>query len=657
MTHLGADAAAPLSADEQARLGEHEAACIMPAPTDAGVPKAKLHGRVADRQFAYKDADGKILGYICRWDAHNGAGKEIRPLTFWRNGTGKGSWQFKTWPDQRPLFGLDQLAAQPDAIVLLTEGEKAAEAVEHGPLADAFKWAKHRVIGMTWPGGVKAIDHADFSPLVGRDVIVLPDHDVPGEAAADALVDVLAKVGVTRLRRWHPPEQANVKWDIADEVPDGITPEVMVKTMLEASDIGLRIVKTLAEFLADFHPPDYLIDGLLQKHFCYSLTGATGAGKTAIALLVSALVASHTPGRKLGSHEVEHGRVVYIAAENPTDIKMRLIGMAAKLKLDIDPRDFLAVEQIEALEKDMPRIEREIAELRRRRPRHRRHRPELVPGRQRKRQPADARPRQAPAQALRPAGTAVRCCTVPPDQVRQRSRKPAAARRWQLHRRGRWQISPPGYTTATCATCTGPANSAAPTSTRSPSASPPSPPPTLTDSKGRLLPTVMAELVTEAEAAATEEAAVDQEDKMLIAMHRRPDGSLIQWATDCRWFVAGDPTKPNKALAHRVANRLKRDKLVAGEERRNLALTKTGKAAAKKALAQQASKAEKQVPARGAAGAETRAGAECWMLPDLLQPSRSFRRPLYRRIGIRDLHDRLLIPETTQKPQQMAATN
>ena len=107
----------------------------------------------------------------------------------------------------------------------------------------------------------------------------------------------------------------------------------------------------------------------------------------------------------------------------------------------------------------------------------------------------------------------------------------------------------------------------------------------LTDSKGRLLPTVMAEIVSEADAAATEEAAADQEDKLLVAMHNNPRGSALQWAADCQWFVAGDPLKPNRGLAQRLLKRLQDDKLV-GKEGRDLVLTKSGKAAAKKALAQ-----------------------------------------------------------------------
>src|SRR5262249_11092286 len=146
------------------------------------------------------------------------------------------------------------------------------------------------------------------------------------------LVEVLAKVGARRVRRWKAPAEAPPKWDIADPVPDGCEPEAVVKSILGAPEVsGGRIIRTLTKFFADFVPPDYLIEGLLQHHYFYTLTGMTGAGKTAIALLIAILVAM---GRKLGSREVERGRVVYLALENPTDVRMRLIGMAVKVGFD-----------------------------------------------------------------------------------------------------------------------------------------------------------------------------------------------------------------------------------------------------------------------------------------------------------------------------------
>jgi hypothetical protein len=50
------------------------------------------------------------------------------------------------------------------------------------------------------------------------------------------------------------------------------------------------LIKSSKEFVAGFVPPDYLVDGLLQEAFLYSLTGATGAGKTAITLRLAASV-------------------------------------------------------------------------------------------------------------------------------------------------------------------------------------------------------------------------------------------------------------------------------------------------------------------------------------------------------------------------------
>src|SRR5262249_38350148 len=40
------------------------------------------------------------------------------------------------------------------------------------------------------------------------------------------------------------------------------------------------LMQSSAEFVAGFVPPDYLIDGLLQRRYVYSFTGPTGSGKT-----------------------------------------------------------------------------------------------------------------------------------------------------------------------------------------------------------------------------------------------------------------------------------------------------------------------------------------------------------------------------------------
>jgi hypothetical protein len=97
-----------------------------------------------------------------------------------------------------------------------------------------------------------------------------------------------------------------------------------------------KLMQTSAEFVAGFVPPDYLIDGLLQRRYVYSLTGPTGSGKTAIALLIAAHVAM---GRALAGREVEKGRVLFFAGENPDDVRARWIKLCEEIGVDADALD------------------------------------------------------------------------------------------------------------------------------------------------------------------------------------------------------------------------------------------------------------------------------------------------------------------------------
>jgi hypothetical protein len=91
------------------------------------------------------------------------------------------------------------------------------------------------------------------------------------------------------------------------------------------------LIKSAGEFVADFEAPEYLIDGVLQRRYFYSLTAQTGVGKTAIALRWAAHVVT---GRPLGLTEVEKGAVLYFAGENPTDVQARWIGLARAMGIE-----------------------------------------------------------------------------------------------------------------------------------------------------------------------------------------------------------------------------------------------------------------------------------------------------------------------------------
>ena len=107
----------------------------------------------------------------------------------------------------------------------------------------------------------------------------------------------------------------------------------------------------------DFLPPDYLVDGILQRRFCYSLTAQTGVGKTTIAMRLAAHVAL---GKPLGEIDVERGSVLYFAGENPEDVKMRWFGLCKEMSIDPKRTDVTFVYGALHLSKTVDRISREL---------------------------------------------------------------------------------------------------------------------------------------------------------------------------------------------------------------------------------------------------------------------------------------------------------
>jgi hypothetical protein len=94
-----------------------------------------------------------------------------------------------------------------------------------------------------------------------------------------------------------------------------------------------KLIQSSAQFVKDFVPPDYLIDGVLQRRYIYSLTARTGTGKTSIVMLISAHVGI---GLRLGNRDVEQGNVLIFAGENPDDIRARWIAMSQRVPFDPD---------------------------------------------------------------------------------------------------------------------------------------------------------------------------------------------------------------------------------------------------------------------------------------------------------------------------------
>ena len=190
----------------------------IPAAALAGRPTAHPRHRVPSASWVYRDAEGRELFHQHRFDPPQGR-KVFAPQT-WNATTG---WAWKAPPAPRPLYGLDLLAARPDAPVLVTEGEKAA---------DAARTLVPESVVITAVNGAQSPALTDWTPVAGRTVRVWPDADAPGATFAKHVADLARAAGAASVaildlnsialdpgtgeQRPHPPG-----WDAADALADG----------------------------------------------------------------------------------------------------------------------------------------------------------------------------------------------------------------------------------------------------------------------------------------------------------------------------------------------------------------------------------------------------------------------------------------------------
>ncbi|HEX5756883.1 MAG TPA: DNA primase, partial [Arenimonas sp.] len=227
-----AEGAAPPQKPDKPREGKWVA--LLPVPDDAPdllqssgwtVPvwnpkRSKFSRFQPTRADAYRDAKGRLLGYVLRCEFNDG---KVTPTITWCIGPdGAMQWCIRPFPTPRPLYGLDDIAARPDAPVLLVEGEKCRA---------AGAGALPMYVTASWPGGGKGIPYVDWSPLEGRDVVLWPDADEPGRQAMlgwrdyagrfhPGIAQSLHRVGVRSMRFVDTDGQPK-GWDIADAIADG----------------------------------------------------------------------------------------------------------------------------------------------------------------------------------------------------------------------------------------------------------------------------------------------------------------------------------------------------------------------------------------------------------------------------------------------------
>lgn len=330
---------------------------ILPAPADAPAPpKAHFKSGVPQKVWTYHDEAGRVLGHVYRFVKSDG-GKEVLPCVWARHTeSGAEEWRWMAFPKPRPLYGLDRLAAKPDATVLLVEGEKCADA-GHAEL--------HDLAVVSWPGGGNAFGNVDCLPLSGRRVITWADFDEPG---VQAMAAAREKLRVLNCKLWDivlPPAGSKPKgWDIADAVLDGLrgrelaeyvrsnarsavpraTPEQVERAVLASVSSGTAqkrqalekrsggpILVDATEWLANSTPQEWVVDGLIQRGNLYACTAITNHGKTAIGLLLALSIAA---GKKFAGREIAQGKVMILCGENPDGFRTRMRATMHAMGLD-----------------------------------------------------------------------------------------------------------------------------------------------------------------------------------------------------------------------------------------------------------------------------------------------------------------------------------
>jgi len=202
----------------------------IPAEPPPGTPPPALRRAIA--QFPYGPDRANPWYWIQRvpMPPKPGASPDAKPPKLFVHRTWlDDAWHYPSkrdafrseWPAPRPVYHLPDLIDNPDAPVLICEGEGKAD--------DATQLFPDHVC-IAWTGGTAGINHTDWQPLAGRSCLLWPDADNKGRACMNTLAELLlpiaADVSVVNV----PTSLAN-GWDLSDALAEGWTPAKAAKAI------------------------------------------------------------------------------------------------------------------------------------------------------------------------------------------------------------------------------------------------------------------------------------------------------------------------------------------------------------------------------------------------------------------------------------------
>lgn len=261
-----------------------------------------------EAEHIYRDAGGAGVINVRRYhrpdpDRPKGYKKACIPFR-WEGG----EW-VKGLPPETPrlLYNLDLLTALPPGErVVWVEGENVADRLQ------AFMPTTTSLGGT---GGKNKLP--DLSPLKGRPVAILNDHDEPGLAYATHVLHALKAAGAKPyLKDLEAPPGADLPegWDAIDLLDAGVTVENLLAALAPPSlNSGRFPLLSVRELLA-LKSPVWQVERFIQEQALFLLWGEPGNGKSFIGMdLLMCLAGPHSQWAGRTLHK--RGPTVYINAD------------------------------------------------------------------------------------------------------------------------------------------------------------------------------------------------------------------------------------------------------------------------------------------------------------------------------------------------------
>jgi 5S rRNA maturation endonuclease (ribonuclease M5) len=248
---------------------------------DLGKPTAK---------WDYFDKNNKLIACVYRYDTEDG--KEFRVWDV-KNRKAKS-------PDPRPLYNIPGITAAKK--IILVEGEKSADSlIAYGLTATTAMFGANAPVNKT-----------DWSPLIGKEVIIWPDNDEAGKEYAQKVAQHLIKVA-SFVSIANPAKEKPEKWDAFDAVKENFNIHHFLET---AKGVDSKLPSySISDFLSDNSPmPDDLITPrLLTPSGMLLIGGAPKVGKSDF--LINFLIHLAAGESFLGLKPPRPLRIFYLQAE------------------------------------------------------------------------------------------------------------------------------------------------------------------------------------------------------------------------------------------------------------------------------------------------------------------------------------------------------